>query len=482
MKNNKRIKNRLSFKILAALLIFISVLNILPVFANENIGEITIVQESYDPLVLKRGDEDQGCPNVIGKRDGKDFPAYCINMERPGVGSVGIFSQVVTLQNRHIDDAVYRAVINGHPYKTPQELGVENEKEAYYATKFAVWAMQNNLGLDYYTSNGSPKSTRVHNAYKQIITNAKKDTRTFNNITAKIEGIENDWKVVNNNILEREYIIKGTRDGDVDLKVSGVKSVQMLDMNNNPKSSFKIGDKFKLRVDIKDLEKLNKIVIDGTASLKTFPVIYAKTHDEKLQNYAYTGSVSSANIQMKHEISLTNETKIKILKLDGELGKSLEGVEFRVISKEHNLNKVFKTNADGEIILDNILPGKYIVKEEKALNGYAKLDEEINIDLKFNEESTLIIRNNKISFEKNETSQNVISKESFKPGESKIDYKVTEKVKEKNTPTVEHRKTIEGDEKETKKEINKEIVKGEKTETKEKVRKIEYTVLPKTGY
>lgn len=466
MKNNKKIKNRLSFKILSLILLFMTILNVVPVFANNDIGQINILRESYDPYVLKRGAKDQGCPNVIAKKDGEFFPAYCINMERPGVGSVGIHSQVVTLQNRHIEDPVYRAVINGYPYKTIEELGVQNAKEAYYATKFAVWAMQHNLGLDYYTSNGSAKSNRIHNAYKQIITDARKDTRTFNNVAVKIEGVSKDWTVLNNRTLERKYIIQGTREGKVDLKVSGVKSAKIVDIYGRNKKTFKVGDEFYLKVDIKDLKKVNKINIEGKASMKTYPVLYGKTHDEKLQNYVYTGRIINADIQIKHEITLTNETKIKVVKLDGEINKPLEGVEFRISSKEHGYSKVFKTNAKGEIVIDKILPGKYSVKEEKTLEGYAKLEEDINIDLKFNETTTLVVRNNMISFEKNKTSQKVIGKESFRPSTKDIDYKITEEVKHEEAPTKEYRL----------------IVNGEKRKAKKEIKKVKYKVLPKTGY
>ena len=53
------------------------------------------------------------------------------------------------------------------------------------------------------------------------------------------------------------------------------------------------------------------------------------------------------------------------------------------------------TNEEGEININDILPGRYYIKETKAPEGYENYEQFIQIDVKFNEEITAIVRNSK---------------------------------------------------------------------------------------
>ena len=58
-----------------------------------------------------------------------------------------------------------------------------------------------------------------------------------------------------------------------------------------------------------------------------------------------------------------------------------------------------KTNKEGEILIENMLPGKYFIEEVNTINGYQKLEEKIEIDLTLNEELTITIENEKEKIE-----------------------------------------------------------------------------------
>ena len=58
-----------------------------------------------------------------------------------------------------------------------------------------------------------------------------------------------------------------------------------------------------------------------------------------------------------------------------------------------------KTNQNGEILVEGMIPGKYFIEEINTVNGYQKLKEKIEIDLNFNEELTVTIENNKEKIE-----------------------------------------------------------------------------------
>lgn len=98
-------------------------------------------------------------PAVIVYRaeDGKEYPAFCANPNRPGVEDISAKKYDVDADRLDSDPAVWGVITNGYPYKTPQELGVKTDYEAYYATKMAVWAVvhKNYSNLNDWKANGS---------------------------------------------------------------------------------------------------------------------------------------------------------------------------------------------------------------------------------------------------------------------------------------------------------------------------------------
>ena len=56
---------------------------------------------------------------VVCKQDGVEYPAYCLDVSKPGV-EAGEYS--VSVDRLITNVMVWRAIINGYPYKTYQEL------------------------------------------------------------------------------------------------------------------------------------------------------------------------------------------------------------------------------------------------------------------------------------------------------------------------------------------------------------------------
>ena len=89
---------------------------------------------------------------AVYKKDGVEYPAYCMNRELPGV-EIG-FSQTLDVNNVINNVKVWRAIINGYPYKSISELGCATEEEAYLATKQAVYSMLTNRDVNEYSAIG----------------------------------------------------------------------------------------------------------------------------------------------------------------------------------------------------------------------------------------------------------------------------------------------------------------------------------------
>ena len=83
---------------------------------------------------------------VTYQMNGKEYPVYCLNNELTGVIEGNEYP--VRITGRLENELAWRVIINGYPYKTPEELGVANEIEAFVATKNAVNIVLNNYPDD----------------------------------------------------------------------------------------------------------------------------------------------------------------------------------------------------------------------------------------------------------------------------------------------------------------------------------------------
>ena len=137
---------------------------------------------------------------AVYEKDGKEYPAYCMDRELPGV-EIG-FSQTVDISNVINNVKVWRAIINGYPYKSISELGCNTEEEAYLATKQAVYSMLTNRDVNEYSAIGE-SGERCLNALKQILENARNSNATKPSSELKIKQENSLWKIDN---LDENYV------------------------------------------------------------------------------------------------------------------------------------------------------------------------------------------------------------------------------------------------------------------------------------
>jgi len=93
----------------------------------------------------------------------------------------------------------------------------------------------------------------------------------------------------------------------------------------------------------------------------------------------------------KGKVSIRLESKVKDVKIIG-----LDNVEFELLDKDKKTIRKVKTDKNGNIIVEDILEGKYYLKEVKAKNGYILDNKLIEIDIKYQENIDIEISNNKI--------------------------------------------------------------------------------------
>lgn len=333
---------------------------------------------------------------AVYKKDGKEYPAYCMNRELPGV-EIGR-SQTVDVKKLVNNVMVWRAIINGYPYKSISELGCNTEEEAYLATKQAVYCMLTNRDVNEYSAIGEA-GERTLNALKTIVNNARNSNQTKVSSELTVNEQEKLWKIDN---LDSSYISKtflvtantSMSKYTVNVKNLNIEGYKLVDQNNKEKTEFSNSEKFKILIPIQEVKQDGNFSIEVSAQVATKPVFYGESRDSGLQSYALTGYTYEEGTGSKKVYYTKNETKIIITKTDDKTGKKLEGVEFELLDK--NQNKIYTeitTNKDGIATIDNLLPGIYYIRETKTLEGYQLYSKLIKAELELNEETTVNVIN-----------------------------------------------------------------------------------------
>lgn len=411
-------------------------------FAFE-VGRKDLVSLGSCEVYLKHEDSLKHTDYVVYKKDGKEYPAYCVDPELSGIGTSGIGNYAVDVTNKFKDVKLWRAIINGYPYKTIQELGVANREEAFSATKFAIYTIYYNMDPSYYSPVDTEAGRRTYQALLRIVDNARKSTETPDNEQISISAESDVWNVETNEFVSKIYTLNSkVSQGEYVVNISGTipQKLKLTDLNNNEKNTFKIGEKFKITIPIKELKENGNFMLDIKANIKTKPVLYGKTTVAGTQNYAITGFMYEDAKCTYNEKYLKNLTKLTIIKKEYGTEKRLENVKFNILDENKNIlyeNKI--TNENGEIVLEKMLPGKYYISEIETLDGYNLYTDLIEINLDFNEEFEVVVNNTiKDKTEINKQFENVeVTSKS-----TETVYNVENKSSEINKENIENKTTL----------------------------------------
>jgi len=360
-------------------------------------GQIKIYTKGEFKRIIKFNEIVVKTAHAVYEENGKEYPVYCLNKDLHGVGEY-IATYEVTEQGKITDLGLWRVIINGYPYKSIEQLGVNDEGEAYTATKQAIYCYIYKRGTENYEGIGEA-GNRVINAINTILENAKNSTETFEN--QEIEILQSkEWQIENNYIV-KQYELKSNLNiskfiVSLENRPSGCK---ITNLENQEKSEFSSNEKFKILIPISSLEKSGQFKIKIQTQMETKPIFYGKAPSADLQDYALTAfSYEDVDTELLQNYE-KNETKIIIQKQDSETQETLKGAKFEILNENKKVIRVAETNKDGQIILEQITPGTYYIREIKAPDGYETKAELQKIEIKMNEKKTIKIGNNKIIIE-----------------------------------------------------------------------------------
>jgi putative S-layer protein (peptidoglycan anchored) len=217
--------------------------------------------------------------------------------------------------------------------------------------------------------------------------------------TLKIRELS-DWMLLgeNKDRIRKKVKVESNKKGKVSIRLeSKLKDVKILGLDNKEKSEIKANEEIYLEVDIKQIKEDGKIKLNLEAELETNPIYLGEPGNTINQPYAVSGIKVKGKTKISKDFYYKrNGTKIKVKKIDGKTKEGLGNVEFELLDKNKKVIKKLKTDKNGNMIVDDILEGKYYLKEVRAKDGYVLDDKLIEIDIKYQENIEIEISNNKI--------------------------------------------------------------------------------------
>jgi len=347
-----------------------------------SLEKVTLVKLKDPVKFLSYNNKTVGYSMIGHTIEGIQYPAYCIEPEKPGVYETDSYD--VTINGSVTDANVIKIIQNGYPYKTPSEIGVNNEQEAYYVTKAALWCYVNSRDINDYKAL-SNEYEYILNAMKKVYTDGLDSSNVTDAETIKINKI-NELKVDSKDEkyfsqvfnVESNYAINSY---SVNILQTDIPEGSIItDENNTPKNNFGSNEKFKVLIPIDNIIK-DKGTIELTAnvSLKTQKVLFGDAPSE-LQDHAVT-------IMANEEFSVNTYTeyekvygRIKIIKTSSKYnqysnkqeGSGLEGAEFTIVNKKGEIIDTVITNELGIAESKELERGEYYIKETNPPKYYLK--------------------------------------------------------------------------------------------------------------
>ncbi|MEK4577029.1 SpaA isopeptide-forming pilin-related protein [Bacillus sp. FSL R12-0074] len=230
--------------------------------------------------------------------------------------------------------------------------------------------------------------------------------------TVKVEGLVpgeytlEETKAPENYELTKQ-VIHVTVDGEkvVDVKVTNSKSLgqfEIVKVDANDKTKLLSDAEFEVYKDGKKVEMLRTDKTGKVISKKLEPGKYTLKETKAPKGYKLLKEeievVVEANKVVQVQVENAKELgSLQVIKKDAESGKVLEGAEFRLKNETGQVVGAAKTtNKDGVVTFENLVPGKYMLEETKAPEGYKAVEVTVKVNVVANEVAKQEVLNEKV--------------------------------------------------------------------------------------
>lgn len=345
---------------------------------------------------------------VVYNENGKTHPVYCLDVSVPGVDSeddsygvtVGSMEEIANNQ------AVWRVLINGFPYKTASEMGLDTDGQAFQATKQAIYCVLGQKDPNrFYGSTDVGK--RQANKVKELANIGLNGTQTYidpviTTTATTTSGVDN----IDSSYISQTFAIDSqvnTKDITIILDTtSAPEGTIITDTNNNQKTNFNKGESFKILVPRANINGEINVNFSVSGQCESYPILMGKAPNELLQDYVLTTDpYILANSRGTMTYKATGKINIQKVSFgDSEItgtkdGEGLKGAVFTIKSKDGTFVTEISTDADGKCVISGLQPGKYIILEKSAPEYYLKGKEtEFEVTIEHDGDSKNVTVNN----------------------------------------------------------------------------------------
>ena len=392
----KKNKNKILAILMIILTMFSSFQNL--VFAQTEISSANLYKVQDSELHLQYWNSDMGMWYYVTNAfigynyNGKTYPAYCMNREFGGVDEYGDYT--VSITDILSDVRIWRAITVGYPYRTPAQMGVANDLDAYVATKQAVYSILYGRDVRSFYRGGDSRGDSIVNAMEYMVNEGRYGTRTPQsaNVTLnKIGGFveEGNYYSQTYSVTAVVNIANYTVTNTVNMPSGGY----IADINNNPKTSFNGNERFKVLIPKSRLVSDINTTITVQSSCETYPIFYGNAPVWNYQNYAVTFDPFGDEQGVTTFSLKTNTGKLQILKVDEETNVGLGGVTFELKTTSGTVVATGTTNSSGVLTFSNLYQGSYILREVATDEHYILNTSDFNVSIEYNKTTSLTVTN-----------------------------------------------------------------------------------------
>lgn len=387
-------KNKYIKKILGILLVMITLLS----FTSNTFVSAVSINNAY---IQKIGDAPHHLKyngryvqiSVVGHNtNGVFYPAYCLNHSLTGAEG-GAYN--VTINQIYNNDAVWRVVTNGFPYKTAAQMGLQTDFDAFAVTKMAVYCILGQSDLNAFSADANDGTAQAMLGKLHELVNIGvngQGTQAQGTLSANKVG---ELTEEGNYYSQRFSCNSGVGLANYTVtNIAGFPSGSFVaNLNGNAQNTFGQGEQFKLMIPksgfVSDIN--GNIYLTGKCAV--YPIFYGESGNSATQDYVVTydpygddSTVTNLNIK-------TNTAKIQINKTDDYTNQPIEGVTFELTKSDGTKIGTATTNKQGIAIFDKLYQGSYVAREIETNKKYILNTNDFNTNTEFNKTATLNIEN-----------------------------------------------------------------------------------------
>ena len=331
--------------------------------------------------------------SIVGYEGKGGFnPTYCMNKNLEGAEKDGYDVAIDKLVK---NDKVWRAIKNGYPYKTPKEMGLSKEEDAYAVTKWAVYCLLGESKLEYYKAEKDDKTAvAMLKALKKLVDIGKNGIEKQEEDPVSIEKVgkleeEGEYFTQSYKVVSKTNM----KTYSIDPKSKLPDKCFIADKNGKQNRGFQAGEIFKVMIPKSKLKEDLEFKIKLEGECKSYLIFEGKTTLKDRQNYIVTAG-DTAYATAETSLSLkAKAANIIVNKLAEDTKKPITGVKFDLYNEESKIIATKQTDKDGKIKFENLLMGKYTLVETETNKKYILDEDPVNIELNYGETKELTITN-----------------------------------------------------------------------------------------